>query len=96
MPLVRTVERKIRNVEGFDIKFLHLLGKKRDVRGDRRSMPGYPFMKALKGSKTVSAWKRQRLLPNYPGFDCEVLGPDGIPISGQTKLTTLRDKYLDD
>lgn len=93
MPLVRTVERQMRELEGFDVKFLRSNGQ--DVRGDLKGIPQYPFMRALKGSKTVSAWKRQRFSQRYPGFDCVVLDVDGRPVYGMTKLTNLRDTYLE-
>lgn len=93
MPKVKSVEKKIWDLEGFDIKFI-LSGK--DVRGDKSGIPAYPFERAAKNDMTVSEWKKVRFATNYSGYDVDVLDADGTPVPGQTKIGNLRDTYLDE
>lgn len=89
MPQVKTVERQIRGLEGFDVAITHLDG--RDVRGDRTGLPAYPYTRKASDSMTVSRWKTTRFTANYAGFDILVLGKDGEEVHGSTQLHNLRD-----
>src|SRR6266446_6798445 len=51
MSTVANVERKIRRVEGFRIRILHLRGA--DVRGDRSGLPQYSYHRAADSHITV-------------------------------------------
>jgi len=88
---VAAVEREIRRVEGFDVHVLHPDG--RDVRGDRRRMPSYPFERKASGSSTVADWRRARFHVRYPGFAVVVVDGNGDIVHGATKLKTLRATY---
>jgi hypothetical protein len=92
MATIGNVEKRISKVEEFDIQFLHPDG--RDVRGDKRDIPGYDYERKLKGSATVSDWISGRFKKKYPGYNVRVLKADGTKASGQTRLTTVRDTYL--
>jgi len=92
MPMVKNVEKKIWDIQEFDVRFKTLDGK--DVRGDKRDMPQYPRKVKSKNDMTVSEWKGGfRKL--YPGYDVDVLDGNGDPVHGSTKLGTVRDSYND-
>lgn len=92
MSTVANVERKIRRVEGFRVRMLHLRGA--DVRGDRTGLPQYSYHRAADGDFTVEQWKSTRFRPSYPGFEVDVVDRRGRSAQGNTKLITLRDTYL--
>lgn len=94
MPLVKNVEKRIWDIEGFDIILRGSDGH--DVRGDRRGLPQYPYDRAAKNDMTVEAWKATRFRPTYPGFDVDVVNADGQSVPGNTKLATVRDTYLEE
>jgi hypothetical protein len=91
MSAVKNVERKIRRVEGFDVRILHLHGT--DVRGDRTGLPQYTFRHAGADDFTVEHWKETRFRPSFPGFEVDVLDGRGRPVQGNTKLSTVRASY---
>ncbi len=95
MPTVKNVQRQIKRLEGFDVRFLYegpgpTAG--RDVRDDRSGLPGYPYYRASPDS-TVADWIRRRFKTCFPGFDVEVLKGDGTVASGNTLLSTVRNSY---
>jgi len=90
---VKTVERQIGNLEGFDVRFYHPDGS--DVRSDKGNIPSYSFARAAKGSMNVSSWRDQRFKQSYPGFDCEILDADGNTCHGAMLLSTVRDTYTE-
>jgi len=94
MPLVRNVEKRIWNVEHFEVVIKYADG--RIMRGDKGEIRMYPFDKAAKNSRTVSVWKERRFKPNYPGMDVDVLDAAGHPLAGHTLLCDVRDSYSDD
>ena len=94
MPRVKTVEKQIWDLEGFDVRILREDG--RDIRSDRTGLPAYPFERAAKNDMTVGEWREQRFRPLYPGFDVAVCDGDGSEPHGATKLGTLRDTYLEE
>ncbi len=94
MATVRAVERKVRRVEGFEVRILHPSGV--DVRGDREGLPQYEHKRALKNSSNVKSWKLHRFRLRYPGFDVEVVDAHGQHCHGNMLLGTVRDTYLDD
>lgn len=92
MAKVKNVEKKIWDVEGFDVKILHLDG--RDVRGDMEGLPPYTrFERAAKNEMTVAAWRDIRFKSIYAGFEVEVLNGSGEAAHGGTKLGNVRDSY---
>ena len=93
MPRVSAVESRIRNVEGFAVAVYYHHGG--DVRGDKEEFPSYPYSYAAKGEATVADWKRTRFQPCFPGYDVEVLDPQGHSANGHVKLATLRRQYAD-
>ena len=93
MASVKTVERQMGNLEGFDVRFYHPDGT--DVRSDKGNVPSYSFERAAKGNLNVSSWRDQRFKRSYPGFDCEVLDAQGNPCHGATLLSTVRETYTE-
>lgn len=91
MSTIANVERKIRRVEGFDVRILHLYGA--DVRGDRRGLPQYQFRHAADNDFTVERWKETRFRTSFPGFEVDVLDRRGHSMQGNTKLSTVRASY---
>ena len=100
MASIKTLERQIGTLEGFDVVVLHPDG--RDVRSDLgtgssgRSLPSYPFQKAARGNMTVSDWIQGRFWPTYSGWRAEVLFENGEPARGNVLLSNVRASYEDD
>jgi hypothetical protein len=96
MPTVEHVERRIFEVEGFDVR-LRYSGpgptRGRDVRGDRRNLPSYGYRRAARGTDTVAAWVQGRFAKQYPGFAVDVLDVHRRPVHGQTRLESVRATY---
>jgi hypothetical protein len=91
MSSVANVERRIRRIEGFRVRILHL--NRIDVRGDREGLPQYSYHRAADNDITVEAWKETRFRPSYPGFEVDVVDRRGDSVQGNTKLETVRAGY---
>ena len=91
MSEVANVERKIRRIEGFRVRILHMSGA--DVRGDRAGLPQYHYHRAAENDITVETWKSTRFRSSYPGFEVDVLDRRGNSVQGNTKLETVRASY---
>lgn len=85
------IERRIKRIEGFSVRVLHLRGA--DVRGDREGMPQYGYHRAADNDITVENWKATRFRPSYPGFEVDVIDARGNSMQGNTKLGTVRETY---
>lgn len=94
MPKVKSVEKQIWDLEGFDVSIRHDDG--RDVRSDRDGLPSYKYERAAKNDMTVGDWREQRFRHSYPGFRVAVFDGDGNEVHGAMQLGTLRDTYLDE
>ena len=92
MPTVDRVERKIFQAEGVMVKFMQ---NGRNVRSDREISTQYEVRRMLKNSASVNEFINLRLKVQFPGFDFMVLKSDGHRASGQTKMSTVRDTYLE-
>lgn len=91
MSSVANVERKIKRVEGFRVRILHLNGT--DVRGDREGLPQYDYHRAADNDITVETWKETRFRHAFPGFEVDVVDVRGNSMQGNTKLDTVRRTY---
>lgn len=91
MSSIANVERKIRRIEGFRVRILHLTGI--DVRGDREGVPQYHYHRAADNDITVESWKESRFRSSFPGFEVDVMDARGKSVQGNTKLETVRDTY---
>ena len=90
---VKNVERQIRRVEGFEVRFLYPRGT--DVRSDKSEVNPYGYKHAAPDNITVAAWIRKRFKHSYQGFDADVMKANGKPARGNTKLATVRGSYED-
>ena len=91
MASVKTRERQIANLEGFDVNFLNDDG--RNTRSDLAGILKYDYDNAAMNSMTVSEWMRIRFSRFYRVFRCEVLDGEGKPVHGATLLSTVRETY---
>lgn len=94
MSKVENVEKRIWNVEGFQVHVLYREGT--NVRGDRTGLPQYQYQRAAADDITVAAWKETRFRASYPGFEVDVLDRRGNIVQGNTKLGTVRASYNED
>jgi len=94
MALVKNVEKRIWDIEQFNVTIRHSDG--RDMRGDRTGIPMYAFERMAKNSITVAAWKEQRFKSAYPGFDVDILDAFGNAAAGNSLLSSIRDSYGDE
>jgi len=92
MPRVSTVERKIKEIEGFIVHFLNP-ETGRNLRGDAELPTQYAAKKMTRNSFTVYEFKN-KLRTQYAGYDTVVCKADMKKAPGQMKLSTLRDTYL--
>lgn len=92
MPKVRNIEKKIYDVEGFEV-VVKKDGK--DVRGDATLPCQYKAERMSKNSYSVKEWK-EKFRRQYAGYEIDVLKADGSKASGQMKLSTVRDTYLEE
>lgn len=88
---LRNLERRIAKVEGFEVALRYPAG--RDIRGDKRGLPPYPYSSAAPARFTVAHWCSTRFHRAYPGYAVDVLGADGRPVHGRTLLSTVRATY---
>jgi len=93
MPKVKNIEKRIWDVEGFDVAFMQ---NNRNVSGAKVILKTYTFSNMAKNDMTIQEWKTIRFNSLYPGYDVEVLDADGVNLPGNTKLGTLRDTYSED
>ncbi|MDY5882871.1 MAG: hypothetical protein SPJ65_06110 [Roseburia sp.] len=92
MPKVKNVEKRIYDIEGFETD---ITKDGKNVRGDLQLPKQYEAERMSKNSMTVGEWKN-KFKTQYPGYDVVVKKNNGDKASGQTKLSTVRDSYLDD
>jgi len=94
VPFVKNVEKRIWDIEGFDVVIKHADG--RDMRGDKTGIPQYPFERMANHATTVAAWKDQRFRSNYVGYEIDVLDGTGRLVAGNTLLSSVRNSYAED
>lgn len=92
MPKIKNVEKRIWEVEGFDVRIMSEDGQL-DVRGDKDCPIQYPYERATSDDATVSEWKTNRFKKTFANYEVQVLKADNNPVSGQTKIGTVRDSY---
>jgi type I restriction enzyme M protein len=91
MPSVRQVEKRIEEVEGFQVRFLSPDG----TDPSRRRVDDYRYVNAANKALTVAKWRKSRFTRSYDDFGVEVLDGDGNPVHGKTLLSTVRDTYYE-
>ena len=91
MPRLKTVKKRVFDIEGFEVAFRHPDG--RNMRGDRSGVPQYTYERKAPGRMTVAQWRNQRFYPSYAGFEVDVLDGEGASVRGHTRLSTVRESY---
>lgn len=97
MPTVKNVQRQIRRLKGFDVRFIYEgpgPRANRDVLDDRGGIPGYEYSRRS-ANCTVAVWIDRRFKTSFPGFAVEVLDASGHVVNTRTHLDTVRSTYLD-
>ena len=94
MPKLSTIEKEIRDFEGFNVNFLYRNG--RNIRSDKKGFLPYKtaFSKKAAHSMRVTQWKQNRFEKLYPAYKVNVLYADGNTVRGNTKLGTVRETYV--
>ena len=92
MPLVKNIEKRIFEVEGFEVSIMY---DGRDVRSDAFISVQYSGQRMTKNAATVGEFKA-KFRSQFPGYDVNVLLRDGQSAPGQMLLSTVRDTYLVD
>ena len=93
MPKVKNVEKRIWDIEGFEVV---IKSNGKNLRGDKQVFKQYEGGRAARNSWTIAEWKKKRFSPQYQGFDVDILDGDGNPVDGRTTLGTVRDSYDED
>ncbi|AHF94921.1 hypothetical protein OPIT5_29910 [Opitutaceae bacterium TAV5] len=94
MTKVKNVEKRIWDIEGFDV-VIKQNGKNK--RSDASGLPHYiKYEKMAKNDMTVSEWKKARFSPTFPGYTVDVIDGNGKKVTGNTKLGTVRDTYSEE
>ncbi|MDF2907562.1 MAG: hypothetical protein K0R34_2883 [Herbinix sp.] len=92
MPKVKNVEKRIFDIEGFEVI---IRGQdKKDKRGDADLSRQYEADRMTRNSFSVGDWK-EKFKKQFVGMEVDILKGDGSKASGQTKLSTVRDTYLE-
>lgn len=92
MPKVSIVEKRIFEIEGFQVDIIR---DGKNVRDDALLPKQYEAERMTKNSMTVGEWKN-KFKRQYPGYDAVVYKNDGCKAPGQSKLSTVRDTYLEE
>lgn len=93
MPKLSFVEKRIFEIEGFHVDFKDNNGK--NLRNDKQMPKQYEAERATRNSFSVKDFK-EKLKKMFGPYEFDVLNSDGSKAKGQTKLSTVRDTYLDD
>jgi hypothetical protein len=93
MSTIGAVQRRIKKVEGFEVRFKYPHNRK-DVYDNKIGLPQYPYTVMARNVWNVTGWKNQRFKPNYPGFDVVAYFKDGTACNGNCRLANIRDSYL--
>jgi ribosomal protein L33 len=91
MALVKSVEKRIWDCEGFDVIIRYRSGK--NIRSDKARLTMYPFDHRARKNWTVTGWKRVRFNKCYPGLTVTVLNGIGKAVSGRVSLGNVRESY---
>ncbi len=90
--LIKNIEKRIFEIEGFEVKFIQ---NGKDVRGDLNiNANQYNADKMARNSYSVKDWIEKRFKKQYAGYDAWVLNSDSTRARGNMKLSTVRDTYI--
>lgn len=90
MAILKNVEEKIQQVEGFKV---HFFQNGVNVNGKKEGIPQYPYSVKAPNDWTVAEWISKRFSQTYPGYDAKVFDANGAPVViKNVKLSTIRKK----
>ena len=90
MPILKNVEAKIQQVEGFIVRFFW---NGADVYGNKTDIPQYPYSVKAPNDWTVAEWINKRFSQVYPGYEAKAFSANGDPVGARNvKLSTIRGK----
>jgi hypothetical protein len=93
MSTVKIFEAQVLHLEGFRIRIRH--GRdNRDVRSDHRLPATYRYQRRARSEWTVTEYIKKRLSPTLPGYQVEVVTPNGRRVNGKTHLSRVRQQFL--
>jgi hypothetical protein len=91
--LLGALEEKIKQAEGFGVRFVRMHSRK-GVKRTTRDVGNYTFQKKAKDSMSVAEFKELRLGSyRQQDWDAEILLGDGSAAHGRTLLETVRKSY---
>ncbi len=90
MPKLSFVEKRIFEIEGFQVDFKQ---NGKNIRDDKQIPKQYEAERMTRNSFSVNDFK-SKVEKQFPGYEIDVYFADGKKASGQTKLSTVRDSYL--
>lgn len=88
---VQEVEKKIRAVEQFGVRFRNPDGG--DTRADVILEGEYDYIHRSKNNWTVEEWKKKRFKPLYKRFEIDVLLSNGKNAPDDMELSEVRNTY---
>jgi hypothetical protein len=91
MSRVRNVEKRIFDIEGFEVRIRNQDGRALPYNGD---LPMYTCYERMAPNKwRVQEWKDTRFYRDYPGFKVDVFDGNGRVARGNSTLGNIRDTY---
>ena len=93
MAKVKNVEKRIWDIEGFDVV---IKSNGKDLRGDKQGLKQFEGERASRNSWTVAEWKQKKFRLQYPGLDVDILDGEGMLADGRRTLGNVRDSYVEE
>jgi serine/threonine protein kinase len=84
---LQKIGRRIEKIERFEVTITFA--------GDPEQLPAYHYQIAANKEMTVAEWRDKRFKPLFPDCEVAVLLADGTEAHGATKLSTVRNSYLE-
>lgn len=89
MPLIKTIQREVEEIEGFRIRLIAREAKSLS----RLTSYSATYLRSARNVFTVNDCIRCRASMCFPTFDTLVLFADGTQAGGRTKLSRIRETY---
>jgi hypothetical protein len=94
MALVKNVEKRIFDIEDFEVRIRDANGRALKRNGQLRMYKNYE--RQAQNNWKVSEWKEQRFDRRYPRLEVDVLDGQGNVARGNTTLGRVRDTYSEE
>ncbi len=93
MATVRVIEAQIKELENFDVHFIHPDSKRR-LHGRLKGLPDYPYTEPAPDNMSANRWRRLRFDPLYSDYQARVLMGSGEDSRGTERLFAIRRSYF--